>query len=133
MLSTNSLRSPEVQQAIRFVVIGVANSAFGFSIFYLAFNFGTEIARNNYWASVLISYSVGVPFSYITNSLFVFQAKSGKFLPFVAIHTGNLFANLILLSVLVEVFDADPIFSQGLVLFVLALLTYLGHSRVSFR
>ena len=56
---------------VRFVIVGVLNTAIGTAVMFLSYNF----LHTGYWISSALNYIVGSIFSYFANKYFTFNCK----------------------------------------------------------
>ncbi len=121
-------------ERIAFLLVGGFNTVLGtawFALFYLLW--GDSVP---YPVVLVIAWAVQMPISFTLHRKAVFKV-SGNVWPDLARYTlvnlTPLFANLILLPLVVETSGLDPIVSQILVTIVITIATYVGHKTFSFR
>jgi putative flippase GtrA len=119
----------------RFVLVGLWNTAVG----YLAFvAFDALFAWLGWWylLALVPAQVVGVANAYVFQRVFVFAdgARDRGTLPrFLGVYTVTFLANLALLPLLVQAAGLAPRIAQGLVLGLMAALSYVGNLRFAFR
>jgi putative flippase GtrA len=118
----------------RFVVVGVANTAFGLLTFVcLELWLGGDVP---YLAILLIAHGINVTEAFLAQRLLVFRARGywwSDYLRFWAVQISNLLLNAALLPLLVEIAGMPVVFSQALIVVLLAILSFHVHQRFTFR
>ncbi|GAB2465018.1 GtrA family protein [Xylanimonas ulmi] len=122
---------------LAFLVVGGFNTALGWALFALAQHLvGAHLGRFGYMVSLYLSYTVGVFLSYLTQRALVFRPRGHFWLDlarFSLVQIGGLALNSVLLPVIIEATSATPLVAQGFATITVAVITYLAHSRFSFR
>ena len=130
------------QKKIRFVLVGIWNTIFGYLVFvacdYLFERFFSPryIA---YMSAAVLSNILAITNAYIFHRLITFQSKvHGKgiiteFARFFSTYIFSIILGLILLPVSVELLGIEPRISAALLIPVTIIISYIGHSRFSFR
>jgi putative flippase GtrA len=118
----------------RFVLAGGLNTAFGFACF--VFYQHVVGQHSGYMWSLALTHITSVLFAFGTHRTFVFQVSGGvlrDLARFEAVYLTSLGTNAVLLPTAVELADLPVIAAQALITVVGAVLSWLGHSRLSFR
>ena len=119
---------------VAFLVVGVINTVVGFSWFAI---FELTVGRLwGYMATLLFAHVASVLCAFVLYRRFVFRVRGHVWLDlarFESIYLVSLGINAVLLPLLVEVGGLVPIVAQALIVFVTTLVSYVGHSRFSFR
>lgn len=92
------LRSPEIVRLIRFIAVGILNSAFGYGLYAILIRVGIipEIA-------LLVATMLGVIFNFATTARLVFRSSDNRlFFRFVAVYAVIYVCNAIALRILVN-------------------------------
>jgi putative flippase GtrA len=120
-------------EKIRFILVGVFNTFFGFFIYSLiVFFFG----KHSYMWALLTSQILATLVAFPLHRNKVFKADNNIFLEFLRFASVNIVLylyNWAVLPILVSHFKIDPIVSQFLVTLTSVGLSYLGHKYFSFR
>jgi putative flippase GtrA len=121
-------------QGLRFVMVGVVNSVFGFGVFAgLQFAVGGRI---HYVVLLLISHVAGVLEAYVLQRWLVFRV-TGRWwrdlARFWSVYLVALAINLVALPLLVEVLRMSVLPAQAMVMVVMAIGTFVVHRRFTFR
>ncbi|HSV47063.1 MAG TPA: GtrA family protein [Ramlibacter sp.] len=120
--------SAQQGRVLRFLLVGLLNSLFGFAVFS-----GLSLAGSSNWLSVLGSNMAGLAFNYFTHSALVFRDLSLAKLPrFGAFYTMLVVLNTALLGWLGPK-AGGPVMAQALLTPPLAVLSYVALSRWVFR
>ena len=122
------------QTKIRFLIVGALNTAFGLSVFPALYYLADSL-KLHYIAILVVSQSVCVSFSFLTQKYFVFQTSGYFFresIKFLVFHISFFFANLAALPFFVEIAGMCPVFGQTLFTFLVIISSYYWHSRVTF-
>ncbi len=119
---------------VAFLIVGVINTVVGFTWFAI---FELTIGRLwGYMATLLFAHVASVLCAFILYRRFVFRVRGHVWLDlarFESIYLVSLGINAVLLPLLVELAGLVPIVAQALIVFVTTLVSYIGHSRFSFR
>jgi putative flippase GtrA len=124
----------DADQRLVFIVVGLFNTLVGFGFFAL---FQLLVgSRFGYMWSLLLAHvtSVLVAFAAHRNITFDVQGRVlGDLVRFESVYLVGLAVNAALLPLLVEVGRLDVLVAQACVTGVSAVLSWLGHSRLTFR
>ena len=131
----------EHQVKIRFFIIGVWNTIFGYltyiSLDYL-FSLFFQKRYVAYMTAAILSNIIATISAFLFHKHITFQSTvRGKgiiieFVKFYSTYTVTNILGLALLPVFVEVFKIDPKIAGALLIPVVAIISYFGHSRFSF-
>lgn len=122
------------QEKIRFLVIGVYNTLFGYLVFtclYLIFH-----RRVHYLAILTLAHLIAVINAFISHRILTFRAKGdliGDFFRFNLTYLGTLAISLLGLPLLTELGHLHPLVGQAILMIFNVLASYLLHKRISFR
>jgi len=126
----------------RFVVVGIWNTIFGYGV-YVALDclfervFASRAAA--YLSAAVLSNILAIANAYVFHKYVTFRSSARgwamvpEFLRFFSTYLVSIFAGLVALPVFVEVVGIDPKIAGALVIPVTTLVSWLGHSRYSFR
>ena len=121
-------------QVLRFGLVGVLNSVFGFGVFA-----GMQLAaggRVHYLLILLISHVVSVLEAYVLQRRFVFRV-GGRWLRdlarFWSVYLVAFAVNLAALPLLVEIVHVSVLPAQAIVMLSVALGTFVAHRTFTFR
>lgn len=119
---------------IRFVLAGGLNTAFGFACF-VAYQHTVGTHWGYMW-TLALTHVTSVLFAFATHRSFVFQV-SGRLLAdlwrFESVYLTALGLNAVLLPSLVELGGVPVLVAQAAITCLNVLVSWLGHSRFSFR
>jgi putative flippase GtrA len=127
---------------IKFVVVGVWNTAFGYLVFVGLDHVFSYIFSKRYLAymsAAVLANILAITNAYIFHKYITFQSQvrgKGIFLEFARFASTYLFSailGLILLPFLVEVLGLAPKISGAMLIPLTIVVSYLGHSRYSFK
>ncbi len=127
---------------VKFVLVGVWNTAFGYLVFVaLDMLFARTFARRYiaYMTAMVLSNVVAIMNAYVFHKYVTFRSDvSGKniYAEFLRFSTTYLFTfalALMLMPLFVEICGLVPRIAAALVLFVCTVISYIGHSKFSFR
>lgn len=122
------------RQEVGFALIGAFNTVFGmaltvFWLWLLPDSWPTAV-------SVVLAYAIGVVTAFVLHRTLVFRVRGRvlrDFLGFVAVNSGGLLLNVVLLSLAVDVAGLPAIPSAVVVMAVVAVASFFGHRHISFR
>ncbi len=121
-------------EGVRYAIVGLVNTVFGYGVFaVLELVVGSRLP---YLAVLLVAHVVGVLNAFLLHRVVTFRVRGQLLLDlarFWSIHLVGLAINLVLLPVLVEVAGLPVLIAQAAVLLLVAIGSYAGHKRFSFR
>lgn len=130
------------QMKIRFVLVGLWNTIFGYLVFvgldYL-FNLFFTPRYIAYMSAAFLANILAILNAYIFHKLVTFKsplrgfAIIPEFMRFFSMYLFSFFLGLVLLPVFVELFHLDPKIAGAMFIPITTIISYLGHSRFSFR
>ena len=130
------------QKKIRFLLVGVWNTIFGYLVFvgldYL-FNLFCSPRYVAYMSAAVLANIIAILNAYIFHKFVTFRsplrglAMIPEFVRFFSMYLFSFFLGLVLLPVFVELFHLDPKIAGALLIPITVIISYLGHSRFSFR
>ena len=127
---------------IKFVIVGIWNTIIGYLLFFVLDTLFTHVFEKRYVAymsAAVLGNFLAIINAYIFHKYLTFKSKvSGigilaEFARFFASYLFSFILGLILLPVIVEMFHIDPKIAAALILIVTVIISYLSHSRFSFR
>jgi len=130
------------QKKIRFVLVGGWNTIFGYLVFIACDYLFERLFSPRYIAymsAAVLSNILAIVNAYIFHKHITFQSTvRGKeilieFARFFSTYLFSIILGLILLPVSVEILGIEPRISAALLIPVTTIISYLGHSRFSFR
>jgi putative flippase GtrA len=121
-------------QVLRFAMVGVLNSVFGFGVFAgLQLTMG---GRMHYLVILVIAHIVAVLEAYVLQRWLVFRV-TGRWwrdlARFWSVYLGALAINLVALPLLVEIGQVSVLPAQAIVMLGTALATFVAHRHFTFR
>lgn len=122
------------RQEIAFAVVGGFNTVLGIAltVFWLAV-FGDRIAAA---AAPAAAYAISIVVAFVLHRTLVFRVRGHvvrDFCAFVAVNSGGLLLNMVLLQAAVSVLGLPSIPSAVVVMALVAVVSFFGHRHVSFR
>ena len=122
---------------VAFVIVGVINTIVGFGWFaFFEFAVGQWLGQYGYMVTLLLAHIASVLCAFVLYRRFVFRVRGHVWLDlarFESVYLVSLGINAALLPLLVEFAHLEPIVAQALIVFVTTIVSYVGHSRFSFR
>ena len=122
-------------RAVRFVLAGTVNTAFGLAIYPLLL-WSAPALRIHYLAALGMAQVASTLFAYSSYKLLVFRTRAGVVREaglFGTFYVAASTANWLALPVLVEVAHLPPIVAQLGFSLTLMVSSYFWHSRITFR
>lgn len=119
---------------VAFVIVGAANTVIG-ALWFVAFQL-TVGSIAGYMVSLVLAHLASVLCAFVLYRWLVFRVRGHvlrDLIRFEMVYLGALGVNAVLLPLLVEVVGIAPIPAQFTIVFVTAVLSYLGHKHFSFR
>ena len=121
-----------LKQFIIFNYVGVLTVIIGTLVFVLMISMGF-----GYVASLVGDYAAGILFSYFMNKNYTFKAKTSSdmvpLLKTAAMYVVSFMLNVYMLKLSTEVFGFHVIYSQFVIIFILALFNFLVFKLLIFR
>jgi putative flippase GtrA len=126
----------------RFVLVGVWNTIFGYLAFVLLdalFSQWFSDRRLAYMVAMVLSNIVAVLNAFVFHKTLTFQSRVrglamlGELMRFSSTYLFTFLLSLFLLPAFVEIFGLSTRIAAALVILVCTVISYLGHSRFSFR
>ena len=128
-------RARRDRTGLRFLAVGVVNTAYGYAVF-VALQLGLG-DRLHYLGVLLVAHVISVLTAFVLYRRFVFHASGGPVLHelarFWSVYLVALLVNALVLLAAVEGLALPVLLAQALALVVTAAMSFLGHSRFSFR
>ena len=122
-------------QKLHYLLIGGWNTVFGYGVF-IALYYGTARFNIHYVVVLVLSQVINVTSAYFLYKRFVFKTKGNlirEYCRFCTFYWLSFAANLILLPASVELLGLNPVISQGLLIVVTAVTSYLWHANYTFN
>jgi len=122
---------------VAFLIVGGINTVVGFLWFaFFEFAVGQWLGDYGYMVTLLLAHIAAVLCAFVLYRRFVFRVRGHVWLDlirFESVYLVSLGINAVLLPLLVELAHLQPIVAQALIVFVTTIVSYVGHSRFSFR
>lgn len=116
---------------VRFLFVGVLNTALGYGLYALCILLGMHYA-----AAQLVSTVVAVIHSYLWNKYFTFRVperSASEILRFIGVYAVSYVLNVGFLYLCITVLKISPYLAGALGIFIITLCSYFGHKIISFR
>jgi putative flippase GtrA len=123
------------RQIARFAVVGVLNTAFGWTIFPILYLLLKPL-KAHYLVVLTLSYVTSIIFAYGTNKIIVFRSEARgvtEFLRFASFYLIYFAVNLVVLPFGVEVLHINPVYVQCAMVVAIAMSSYFWHLAVTFK
>lgn len=117
--------------AFKFILVGIANSLFGFSMICLV----RFISSNDVVANI-VGYIFGLTLSFYLNKNWTFSyddLSNQIVFRFAAVTIASYLLNLLIVVTSIKVFNMNPYYSQALGVPVYSVCTYFGYRNLVFR
>ncbi|MDW6004266.1 GtrA family protein [Vibrio mangrovi] len=123
----NSLFDAEFRQKIRFALAGLINTGTSYITFVILY-----WLSEHYIPASILSYLIGMVFSFILNRRFVFKsaARSGQLLPFCLVNLSSLACSTGMLYLLVDGLEMFVYLAQVIAICTSMIINYLGYRAV---
>ena len=127
---------------VKFVLVGIWNTIFGYSVFCLLDTLFSNIFATRYIAymsAMVLGQVIAIINAYISHKYITFKSRVRgrkmiiEFLRFSMTYAVIFCLNLILLPIFVEIFHITPKISVAILILICTTISYLGHSRFSFK
>jgi putative flippase GtrA len=132
-LVPSGVRARVHSKHVKFVIIGIYNTLFGYAAFAVLHLGLTHV---NYMLILVVSRELSVISAFVAYRVFVFRVKGAivpDFLRFWMVYSGALVLNLIALPFLVEIVGLNVLVAQALIVVLMVITTWIGHNHFSFK
>jgi putative flippase GtrA len=132
-LLPSSIRSRLQPKHVKFAVIGVYNTLFGYGAFA---GLHEGFPHVNYMFVLIVSREVSVVSAFVAYRLFVFKVRGAivsDFVRFWLVYSGAMVANLIALPFFVEIVGLNVLLAQAVTMVLTVISSWIGHSHFSFK
>ncbi len=122
------------KEKIRFLIAGAWNTLFGYLSFMALYFLLVHLM--NYMFIFIISAAVNIIQNFWVYKIFVFKTKGNhlkEFLRFNTVYAFSIGLNFVLLPFFVEVLKMHPLIAQACLIFLIVVISYIGHRNFSFR
>jgi len=116
---------------IRFLFVGVLNTAVGYGAYALFIFLGMHYAIAQFASTV-----IAVAHSYLWNKHFTFKSKgksAAEAARFAGVYGVSYLFNLLLLYVFIDLFGINHYLAGLITLFATTVISYVGHKTISFK
>lgn len=127
----NRLRLLFDRREVRFLIVGVINTAVGYGAYVLFLALGL-----NYLIAGTLSTIIGVANSYIWNRFFTFKSKGkavNELARFSLVYLVSYCISMLFLYLVVGVFGLNAYIAGGVNLILTTLISWFGHKNFSFK
>lgn len=130
------------QRPLRFIVVGVWNTIFGYGVFVLLdalFSHLLSVRPLSYMVAMVVANVVAILNAFFFHRTFTFHSRVrgpailGELLRFSSTYLFTFILSLILLPALVELFGLSARVAGAVILLICTVVSYIGHSRFTFR
>jgi putative flippase GtrA len=119
---------PQAEKFFKFVLVGIVNTAFGYSVFAAVY-----LLADSYRIAIVLATVLGIIFNYFTTGRLVFANRGAwPFVPFVVGYVVTCVVNILIVDGLV-VIGLEPLLGQAIALPFVAILSYVINDRTVFR
>lgn len=124
--TVNSVTEHETtRQFVKFVAFGIINTVFAYAVFAFFVLVGIEEQ-----IALIMAFSIGVVWNYITSARFVFaQQGFDKLPPYAVAYIGNYLLNAYFLDLATD-HNIDPLLAQAIIMPIVAISTFFIVARV---
>lgn len=126
------------QEKLRFLVVGVCNTVIGYALFagwYFALG-KFDLGALRYNLALVLAWLISVCISYTNFKLFVFKTRGTNWIAELArsyvVYFAALLVNLAILNFFVRVMHMHPLVGQLASIFIVTIMSYLGHKYFTF-
>lgn len=130
------------QTKVRFVLVGIWNTIFGYLVFvgldYL-FNLVFSPRYIAYMSAAVLGNVIAVTNAYFFHKYITFKSNTKglaafyEYLRFYATYAFTIVISFIFLPISVELFKLDPKIAAGIITLILTFVSYIGHNKFSFQ
>ncbi|MBW2977447.1 GtrA family protein [Candidatus Woesearchaeota archaeon] len=123
----------DYKQIAKFSTIGLLGATINLMVLYLA----VEFIRLPYIIGAILAYIIGITNNFFWNKFWTFKNKSKhykeQYIKYFLISLSSLAINLIVLSILVELFGLWYMFSQAIAIVMAGLNNYIWNKKLTFK
>lgn len=124
----------KLPQGIRYILVGSFNTVFGIGLFEVNLYFFDHLIH--YLLILFLSSFISISVSFVTLKYYVFNIRGDwkkQYGRNLMVQLAALCLNAVLLSLVVDGFDFSPYYAQPVIVFFIALGTYVAHKVFSFK
>lgn len=126
--TTLLLKNQSIHLVVRFLVVGLLNTAFGYSIFAILIYSGMHYAFSLFFSTVL-----GILFNFKSMGTIVFKSNNNRLIfRFIAVYALVYAVNVILIKLL-STLGLSPYYSAGVLIIPTATLTFVLNRKFVFN
>jgi putative flippase GtrA len=127
---------------VRFVLVGIWNTVFGYLVFFVFDTIFEKLFSERYFAymsAMIIGQVIGTINAFIFHKFITFKSKIRgrgiltEFFRFCLTYIVTFLLSLALLPFFVETFKIEPKISAIIIILITTIISYLGHSKFSFK
>jgi putative flippase GtrA len=121
-------------QKIRYLLIGVINTVFGYFVTVFFYYSLTNLVHT--LAILALAHIVAISFSFFTNKIVVFKTKKNwmsEYLRYFFVYGNTALVAILLTWILTDYTDIPFWLVQGLILPFTVIVTYLSHKKYTFK
>ena len=121
-------------EKLRYLLIGIYNTVFGFSIFFILFFF--FYPKYNYIVLLTICHFICITNNFYFYKIYVFKFKKNLvagYLKFTLVYILFFFLNLLFFELFVQKLEMNLYFSQVIIISIIVFLGYLLNKNFSFK
>lgn len=127
---------------IRFLLVGIWNTVFGYLVFVLLDTFFEDIFEKRYYSymsAMVLGQVIATINAFLFHKYYTFKSVTkgkdlfNEFLRFCTTYVITFLLSLALLPFFVEIFNINPKIAAIIVIFVCTIISYVGHTKFSFK
>jgi len=141
---TNSFATLKTKHQVgsKFLIVGIWNTIFGYGVFCLLDTFFDWVFTTRsiaYMCAMGLAQPLAIINAYIWHKYITFKSETkgkaivAEFFRFSATYAVTVFLSLFLLPIFVEIWKIQPKIAAAIIVFICTVVSYLGHSRFSFK
>lgn len=122
------------REKIIYLAAAAWNTVFGLFVFAALYYFLSE--KVHYLLVLVLSNVISITNAYLSYKFFVFKTYGNhlrEYLRFYLVYGASFLINVILMLVFVDSLGINPVFAQGIVLFIILVSSYVSHKYYSFK
>lgn len=134
-MGEGSAGMPEAERGVRFLLVGLWNTVFGYAAFVGAW-WLLGPRGVHYLVVTVISFLISVTHNHLVYGRLVFPDRErglASWVRFVSFYLGSLAFGLVALPLLVELGGLDPVVAQAVLVILSATAAYFGHRGWTFK
>lgn len=125
-----------ISKFTRYLIVGAANTAIGYSIYAALTYFFSTYSEYGYWFALIVGNVLSITIAFLNQKYFVFKTKGQHIKEFskcCVVYGSSMLLGLVLVPFLKEICGFDPYTAGAIFVGISTFISFYGHLKFSFR